>query len=75
MIKICERCYAPIDDDEPVARLAHIHEAYPDGSVTWHYSYAHAAASPFCAEDPTATAERPDTGDWDPTRGIGPRRP
>jgi hypothetical protein len=75
MIKICERCYAPIDDNEPVIRMAHVHEAYPDGSVTWHYAYTHAVASPSCTDGLADTGRRPDTGDWDPARGIGPSRP
>ena len=60
MIMLCERCCAPIDDREPVVRLAHIDSAQPDGSVS---------------PPRTAPHDRPDTGAWDPTRGIGSRRP
>jgi hypothetical protein len=65
MIMLCERCCAPIGDDEAVLRLAHVDRAHPDGSITWVHSYVHTAA---------CVAPRPDPGSWDPARGIGSRR-
>ena len=72
MIMLCERCCGPIDDGEPVVRLAHIDSAQPDGSVSWVHSYLHTT---LCAPPRNAPHDRPDTGAWDPTRGIGSRRP
>lgn len=71
MIMLCERCYAPIGDGEAVVRLAHIDEALLDGSVRWLHSYVHAGAAPQCLPERPARHERPDTGAWDPARGIG----
>jgi hypothetical protein len=68
MIMLCERCCAPIGEGEPVLRLAHIDVALPDGSIRWVHSYVHTLPCP--AERP-APHERPDTGSWDPARGIG----
>jgi len=72
MIMLCERCCAPIDVAEPVLRLAHIDTAHPDGSISWVHSFVH--TTPCTAPRP-APHERPDTGAWDPTRGIGSQRP
>lgn len=72
MIMICERCYSPVGEDEPVVRLAHIDRAHADGSVTWVHSYVHTTA---CAEPATPAHQRPDTGSWDSSRGVGGHRP
>lgn len=50
-IKICERCFAPIDDGEPHASLAHIDRARPDGTIAWRHSYIHAATADVRAGD------------------------
>jgi hypothetical protein len=71
MIMLCERCYAPIDVAEPMLRLAHIDAARPDGSIVWVHSYLHTTP---CAAPRPAAHERPDTGEWDPARGIASRR-
>ena len=71
MIMLCERCCAPIDAGEPVVRLAHIDHAHRDGDISWVYSYLHTAA---CDEPRPAPHERPNTGAWDPARGIGSHR-
>jgi len=51
MITICERCYMPISDGEPMVRFAHIHRAHADGSITWIHSYLHREVypAPSCA--------------------------
>ncbi len=72
MTMLCERCYAPIAGGEPVLRLAHIDAAQPDGSISWVHSYVHTTA---CLAPQPAPHERPDTGTWDPSRGIASRRP
>lgn len=74
MIMICERCFAEIGDSEPMVRLAHIDEAHPDGSITWVHTFLHGNAK-ACTPPQVADHERPDTGTWDATRGIGSRRP
>jgi len=71
MIMICERCYAPVADGDPVIRFAHIDHANPDGSISWIHSYVHTAG---CALPQSAPHERPDTGEWDASRSIGVRR-
>jgi hypothetical protein len=71
MILLCERCYAPIDDAEPVVRLAHIDFAHPDGSISWVHSYLHTGPCPAPRPAPRL---RPDTGEWNADRGIGSRR-
>lgn len=71
MIMLCERCYAPIEESEPVLRLAHIAEARNDGGISWVYAYVH--TSPCTAPRPAAH-QRPDTGAWDPQRSIGSYR-
>jgi hypothetical protein len=72
MIMLCERCYAPIADGETVLRLAHIDAARSDGEITWVHTYVHTAA---CTTPRVAPHDRPDTGGWDPARGIGSHRP
>ncbi len=73
MIMLCERCFASVDgDDENVVRLAHIADAHADGSIAWNYTYVHTAG---CAEPRVPEHQRPDTGSWDASRGIGSRRP
>jgi hypothetical protein len=71
MIMLCERCCTPIAEDEPVVRYAHINRARPDGSIEWIHSYVHTTA---CLALRVAAHERPDTGEWDSTRGIGVHR-
>ncbi|MEJ3656386.1 hypothetical protein WEH80_25790 [Actinomycetes bacterium KLBMP 9759] len=71
MIMLCERCYAPIGESEKVLRLAHIDQAHDDGTVTWVHTYVHVDA---CVPPRPAPHERPDTGGWDASRGIGSRR-
>jgi hypothetical protein len=71
MIMLCERCFASIGTDEPVVRLAHIDRAHPDGSISWVHTYVH--VTPCTARQPVPR-ERPDTGAWDPSRGIAARR-
>jgi hypothetical protein len=71
MIMICERCYGRIGDGEAVVRLAHIAEALPDGSMTWWYSYTHPAAAATCGATVPPGGGGPDTGEWNPARGIG----
>jgi hypothetical protein len=71
MIMICERCYAPIDEGGTVVRLAHVEEAYADGSMVWRYSYVHPAGAAACGATLPPGAQRPDTGGWDPARGMG----
>ncbi len=68
MIMICERCYTLIGQDESLVRLAHIDQVHPDGSVVWVYAYVHVTA---CATPRAAVQERPDTGAWNPARGVG----
>jgi hypothetical protein len=72
MVMLCERCFASVQGDENVVRLAHIAGAHPDGSITWNYTYVHTAG---CAEPRVPEHQRPDTGTWDANRGIGSRRP
>jgi hypothetical protein len=72
MIMLCERCYAPIDAGEPVVRLAHIDHARRDGSISWVHSFLHTTP---CPGPQPAPHERPNTGAWNPARGIGSHRP
>ena len=68
MIMLCERCFAAVDaDDDNVLRLAHIDRVLPDGDMTWNYSYTHTGT---CQEPRLPGHQRPDTGSWDPSRGI-----
>ena len=67
MIMLCERCYVPIADGEPVVRYAHIDRAHPDGSISWIHSYVHTAGC-GCARRRT---NAPDTGERDASRSIG----
>jgi len=71
MIMICERCYAPVGNDEPVLRLAHIAHARADGDVQWRHSYVHTGT---CAAPRTAPHRRPDPGEWNASRSVGWRR-
>jgi hypothetical protein len=73
MVMLCERCFAPVEAGEQnVVSLAHIDDVLPDGSITWNRTYVHTAG---CAEPRVPDHQRPDTGSWDPRRGIGFRRP
>jgi len=72
MIMLCERCYAQIAESEPVLRLAHIDHARPDGSIVWNHVYVHTTP---CGAPRPAAHQRPDTGAWNPARGIAGRRP
>ncbi|MFC5995836.1 hypothetical protein ACFQE5_16630 [Pseudonocardia hispaniensis] len=67
MIRLCERCYTPIERGEDHVSFAHIHRAHRDGSITWRYSHVHTAPCGAPAARRSA-AEPPDTGDWDPAR-------
>ena len=71
MIMLCERCFAPVADGEPAVRLAHIDGVLPDGTVVWVHSYLHGTP---CLPPRPGPGERPDTGAWNPARGIGSRR-
>jgi hypothetical protein len=71
MIMLCERCFAPIGEGQSVVRLAHIDHARPDGNISWVHSYLHTTP---CAAPQPAPHERPDTGAWNPDRGIASRR-
>jgi hypothetical protein len=72
MTKLCERCYAPIEaEDDNVVSFAHIDDVRPDGSITWNHTYVHKSG---CAEPRLPAHQRPDTGTWDPGRGIQSRR-
>ncbi len=71
MIMLCERCCTPIAEGEPVVRYAHIDRAHRDGSIDWIHSFVHTTG---CTAPRTPAHERPDTGEWDPTRGIGVHR-
>ena len=53
MIMLCERCCTPIDEGEPVVRLAHIDHAHQDGSISWVHSYLHTSG---CAVPSPAVA-------------------
>jgi hypothetical protein len=44
VIMLCERCLAPIGDDEPVVRLI----GRADGGIRWGYRYQHLGGSPRC---------------------------
>lgn len=73
MIMLCERCFAPVEAGaEKVVRLAYIDHALPDGTVTCSYTYVHTSG---CLEPRVPDHQRPDTGTWDPSRGIQSRRP
>ena len=43
-IKICERCYTPIESGEQYYRLAHIRRARLDGSIEWAHAHVHTDA-------------------------------
>lgn len=78
MIMLCERCFAEIGAGEPVVRLAHIDGAGPDGSLAWRHSFLHVAPCAPAGTAPCAPAgtapRRPDTGAWNPSRGVAARR-
>lgn len=42
-MKICERCFSRIEDDEEFVALAHIAAVAADGTPQWRHSYVHAA--------------------------------
>ncbi len=71
MIMLCERCLAPIDDGEAFVRFGYVGSAEFSGDITSIYTYVHTTA---CVLPRVAPHERPDTGAWDPARGIGSRR-
>ena len=54
-----------------MVRYAHIERALSDGSILWMHTYVHTAR---CLAPRPAPHERPDTGEWDATRGIGVHR-
>lgn len=71
MIVLCEKCLTPIDADEAFVRFAHVDGADLVGNITWIHSYVHATA---CVMPRLAPHERPNTGAWNPERGIRSRR-
>jgi len=76
MIMLCERCFAPIGDDETVVSLAHIDYVLPGGDIAWSHTYAHTdLEAAGCVAPCVPPHQRPDTGSWDPKRGIQSRRP
>ena len=71
MIKLCERCFAPVAAEEKFVRLAHIDGAGPDGTVQWVHTYVHTSG---CTPPQVPAHQRPDPGAWDASRGIRSRR-
>jgi hypothetical protein len=55
VIMLCERCFAPIGDDEPVVRLF----GPADGGVRWGYRYQHLGGSPRCVPPRLVAHARP----------------
>ena len=72
MIMLCERCFAPIDGGSRWCGSRTSTPRTADGSISWVHSYLHTDG---CAAPRPAPHERPDTGAWNPARGIGSRRP
>ena len=68
VIILCERCFVPIGHDEPMVRDAHPQAVDIDGTAQWVHSYRHLNR---CTTLWHAPHDRPDTGAWDPRRGIG----
>lgn len=71
MVMICERCFTPVDEDQAFVRFGHVDSADRLGNITFIYTYVHTTA---CVMPRLAPHERPDTGAWDPARGIRSRR-
>ena len=44
-LKICERCYSRIEDDDAFVALAHIAAVGEDGMPLWRFAYVHAAVA------------------------------
>ena len=65
---LCERCFAPIDQHEPLVRMTHLRDTDPDGTLHRAHSYRHLYE---CMTPRPAPHQRPDTGDWDASRCIG----
>jgi hypothetical protein len=63
VITLCERCFAPIGNDEPMVRDAH-----PQGAARRLYTYRHLGR---CVALRHPSHPRPSTGSWDPRRGVG----
>jgi hypothetical protein len=59
MIILCERCFAPVEEDEPMVR---------EGTAHGVYTYRHLGR---CAVPRRPLHGRPNTGAWNPQRGIG----
>ena len=68
LIILCERCFVPIGEDEPLVRDTHPRGVDQNGRARWVHSYRHRNR---CTTPRYAPHERPDTGAWDPQRGIG----
>jgi hypothetical protein len=68
MIMLCERCFAPIADDEPVVRLF----GPADGGIRW--GYQHLGGSPRCVPPRLVPHGRPEP-EPDRKQGIVARRP
>lgn len=63
VIILCERCFAPIEDDEPMVR-----DPRPEGTAYRVHTYRHLGR---CGALRRPLHRRPNTGAWDPQRGIG----
>jgi hypothetical protein len=70
MIMLCERCFAPIADDEPVVRLF----SPADGGIRWGYRYQHLGGSPRCVPPRLVPNGWSESGP-DRKQGIVARRP
>jgi hypothetical protein len=68
VIILCERCFVPIGEDEPMVRDANSHGVDRNGIAHWAHTYRHLDR---CTTVWHAPHERPNTGAWDPRRGIG----
>lgn len=44
-VRIGERCWTVIDDDEPYVPLSDIDRALPDGMIVWRNAYLHAVGA------------------------------
>jgi hypothetical protein len=62
-IILCERCFAPIGDDEPMVRDSQL-----QGAARWVHTYRHLGR---CAALRQPAHRRPSTGSWDARRGVG----
>ena len=63
VIILCERCFGPIEENEPMVR-----DPRPRGPAQWVHTHRHLGP---CAALRRPLHRRPNTGAWDPQRGIG----